>query len=109
MILLTDVEETGVLEKAATPKTPTVTGQAFFGSEYHRYMLEKDKTDRIRADRIEAEERALKAEKEIKEQERLDKKEADELARLIQEKKYERERLDKKEADQLARLIQERK
>src|SRR6266516_2580354 len=75
MIFLTDVEETGALEKVTTPKTPTVTGQAFFGSEYHRYMLEKDKTDRIRADRIEAEERALRAEKETKEQERIDEKE----------------------------------
>src|SRR6266516_505323 len=80
MIFLTDVEETGVLEKVITPKTPTVSGQAFFGPEYYRYLQEKDKTDRIRADRIEAEERALRAEKETKDQERL-----------IQEKKDERE------------------
>src|SRR6266516_2852547 len=117
MIFLTDVEETGVLEKVITPKTPTVSGQAFFGPEYYRYLQEKDKTDRIRADRIEAEERALRAEKETKEQERLDEKERkkqerkdrkiarlaqekiDDLARIAQEKAEQRIRDDKKASD----------
>src|SRR6266516_3464092 len=97
MIFLTDVEETGVLEKVITPKTPTVSGQAFFGPEYYRYLQEKDKRDRIRADRIEAEERALRAEKETKEQERLDEKE-----------RKKQERRDKRTADEAARLAQEK-
>src|SRR6266516_818691 len=114
MIFLTDVEEIGVLEKVITPKTPTVSGQAFFGPEYYRYLQEKDKTDRIRADRIEAEERALRAEKETKEQERLDEKErkkqerrekrrADEAARLAQEKLEEAARITQEKLDELDR------
>src|SRR6266516_3168584 len=102
MIFLTDVEETGVLEKVITPKTPTVSGQAFFGPEYYRYLQEKDKTDRIRADRIEAEERALRAEKETKEQERLDKKEKDERERLEERERKKLERRDKRTADEAA-------
>src|SRR6266516_15233 len=122
MIFLTDVEETGALEKATTPKTPTVTGQAFFGPEYYRYLQEKDKTDRIRADRIEAEERALRAEKETKEQERLDEKERkkqerhrddkkalDERARLAQEKRDDIARLAQEKRDEIARLAQDKR
>src|SRR6266516_6256816 len=100
MIFLTDVEETGALEKATTPKTPTVTGQAFFGPEYYRYLQEKDKTDRIRADRIEAEERALRAEKETKEQERIDEKERKEQERADEKERKKQERRDKRAADE---------
>src|SRR6266516_3036271 len=108
MIFLSDVEETGVLEKVITPKTPTVSGQAFFGPEYYRYLQEKDKTDRIRADRIEAEERALRAEKETKEQERLIQEKKDERERLDEKERKKQERRDKRAADEATRLAQEK-
>src|SRR6266516_3314916 len=108
MIFLTDVEETGAVEKVATPKTPTVTDQVFFGPEYYRYLQEKNKTDRIRADRIEAEERALRAEKETKEQERIDEKERKEQERANEKERKKKKRLAQEKLEEAARRTQEK-